>query len=350
MKLVLLGAGASRAALGLNAPVSCEFGQVLSSRVPDWRARFPFLASAVRYLSGQDRSVTEEAWALDRVWNGIDENFKLKAFIANSSFHWPGHVPPARIYTRYAGRTWSNFWVLAGCEIKRAVNQVYGLLLDNSIADYAVGPGGALTALLHQLAPGDVVASTNYDLLAERIIRANWPSANNCRDAEDARARTGESGPMLLKLHGSLDWDFVSPPKGDDSVERSEGPMPDDSIDDDDQGREHRPLLIAPVRFKDDVLVPATQPSALVQTLAFQWTQLVDAVFRADELVVLGYSFPADDAYGNRMFQEGVRRRPDNGAIQTHIYVKDDCIEVRSRLRQLLPPSSVAECLGPLKS
>ena len=259
-----------------------------------------------------------DEWALDRVWNGIDENYKLAEFIANSSFDWPANPPVAEIYERFRFRTWGSLLVLAGWELRRVVNQVYGLQLSEAIAKY-VKKSGELLRMLRALHPDDVVASTNYDLLAEAILANGYTESVNCRGEADARARRGNHGPLLLKLHGSLDWDFVSGPDGECSIERSGsgGPMATREIDYDAAGCEHRPLIVAPVRFKDDMLIQGTQPAALVEALTWQWRQLINAISKAEELVVLGYRFPSDDAYGNRMLQEGVRRRPDGRPLRT---------------------------------
>ena len=270
MMVVLLGAGASRAALGEQAPTSREFGRIFVQSDPSWPDRLPFLAGALRYLAAQDRHIAEDDWALDRVWNGIDENHKLAAFIANSDFQWPATVPGGRIYSVYRLRTWGAFWVLAGYEMRRAVNEIYGLRLESAIRLYLEAPG-QLSTLLRALEPGDVVASMNYDLLADRILQAKWPGASNCRSEEDARTRTDQHGSLILKLHGSLDWDFMSHPEEGAWVERTPDrkPISDRAIDYDAQGWEHRPLIVAPVRFKDDVLIPGIQPRVLVETLAF---------------------------------------------------------------------------------
>ena len=65
---------------------------------------------------------------------------------------------------------------------------------------------------------------------------------------------------------------------------------------------------------------------------------------------MIGYSFPTDDAYGNRMIQEAVRRRCPHAMLTAHLHVLDDCLEVRSRLQEILPPDSLVECLGPLEN
>ena len=79
MKTVLLGAGASAATLGDDiAPISANFGKTLNDKIPAWqKTHYPFLQSAVAYLQKQQSNVSEDAWPLDAVWNGIDENNKL---------------------------------------------------------------------------------------------------------------------------------------------------------------------------------------------------------------------------------------------------------------------------------
>lgn len=335
MKVLLLGAGASAATLGDGvAPVSVNFGNTLSTRYPDWQKHFPFLRSAVAYFHNGEIS----AWSLDAIWNGIDENYKLRHVIANESYEWPSPSAIAkRLYQQHRHRSWGSFWVLAGWELKRTVAEVYGTALEPFMTPKLLDKkwlSQEITALEEQ----DVVASMNYDLLAENIVRLRWPEARNCLTVSELQSRSSAQGPLILKLHGSLDWLFRSNwITKVHHVDRTEdgSPIKDDGIDLDQDYWETRPLIVAPVRYKDEIVFPGAQPNELVDVLTLQWRELVRAISQADELDVFGYRFPPDDSYGNRMLQEAMRRRSENKKLQVRLYLPDkECSKVRTGLKK----------------
>jgi hypothetical protein len=67
--------------------------------------------------------------------------------------------------------------------------------------------------------------------------------------------------------------------------------------------------VLGAVPIKDELLAH-TQPNVSIYTvIADQWAAVVDAVTKATELVVVGYGFPPEDAYGRFLFRQGARRR-----------------------------------------
>ena len=353
MKVLLLGAGASAATLGDDiAPVSVGFGKTLNTRHSDWVNRFPFLRAAVAYL----RNGAIDDWPLDAVWNGIDENYKLRLVIANDGYEWPSSPTMAkRLYQQYGYRSWSSFWILAGWELKRAVAEVYGTALKPFMTQTLLEDKW-LWKQIAALGEQDVIASTNYDLLAENIARLRWPSARNCLTHVELQNRTYAQGPLVSKLHGSLDWWFCSNwITKKHRVDRTLDGLPigDDEIDLGQNFWETRPLVVAPVRYKDEIVFPGSQPAELVEVLTLQWKMFVEALSRADEFHVLGYRFPPDDSYGNRMLQEAMRRRPVKSELHVRLYLPDEppkweCRDCKTRLQKEIFPPTLAEiqCCG----
>jgi hypothetical protein len=43
--------------------------------------------------------------------------------------------------------------------------------------------------------------------------------------------------------------------------------------------------------------------------IAEQWREVIDAISRATTIIFVGYSLPAEDAYGRFLFEEALRRR-----------------------------------------
>jgi hypothetical protein len=178
VRVILVGAGASYGSLGPSAPLSATFGAQLTATSPAWEARWPFLAAAVDHLGSREAGIVRSSWALDRVWNGIDESLKLTPLMASSSFVWPSRLGSAhRLYGFYADRTWSNFWVVAGWELRRALTTVLGPSLSPAIDVYLAGGQRTLGALISSLEWTDIIVTTNYDPFVERLIASSprWP-------------------------------------------------------------------------------------------------------------------------------------------------------------------------------
>jgi len=229
--------------------------------------------------------------------------------------------------------------------------EIYGTGLKEPLSNPEIGKKWLAVHLL-KLEEGDIVASTNYDLVAESIMRHKWPSACNCRTEKEFRLRTREQGPLILKLHGSLDWLFrLNWITKCCRVDRTAAGLPitDADIDLDQNFWETRPLVIAPVRYKDEIVFPRAQPPELVEVLNFQWEAFINAVSKADELQVFGYRFPAEDSYGNRVLQEAIRRRPADTRVQVRLYLPEsECQQVKKRLEQDIFRAEKAqvECCG----
>jgi hypothetical protein len=300
--------------------------------------------------------VANANWTLNEAWNGIDENYKLGYVISNSGFSWPSHVPTSkRLYSYYADHSWSSFWILAGWELKRALAEMYGTALVPLMTSDILSKKW-LSEQIRKLNEDDVIASMNYDLLAEHIARQRWPQLQNCRTHEEFCNRASIHGPLILKLHGSLDWAFRSNRNTRrNRVDRVPdcSPIQDDDIDLDQNFWEARPLVVSPVRYKDEVVFPNAQPTELVEVLSFQWKSFIDALSRADELRVFGYSFPTEDSYGNRMVQEAVRRRQASSILPIRLYLPDEeSQKVKNMLEtDVFPRGSVkVQCCGKIPS
>lgn len=344
-KVFLLGAGASEATLGeAHAPTSSKFGKLLVS-IPDWSSRWPFLHRALGYLSEQSK-LDVSNWALDAAWNGIDENYKLRRILRDPELPWPDTIPKdRRLYAQHPHPVWDSFWILAGWELRRAVAEVYGTRLRMVMACTRLKEK-EITKRLEELDPEDTIVTTNYDLLVEAMAQEHWPGARSYVTKADFQARKkadlSHLGPMIIKLHGSLDWVFGtswltgSVQKrnyvGSTGDNRS---MSDQEIDLHEDGWERRPLLVPPVKYKDEMLMPRNQPDEVVEVLTAQWARFRDVVEKADELRVFGYRFPPEDAYGDRILQDAARKRAPNHPLRLFLHLpKMEAEEVEKRLRE----------------
>ena len=347
-----------------KAPVSKAFGKVLVS-IPRWKERWPFLHKALEYL-GKQSNLKVDDWSLDAAWDGIDENYKLRRILRDPYPPWPSLVPKNRgLYLQHPHPLWDSFWVLAGWELRRAVADVYGTRVQRFLTKRLL-EGKEITKRFRKLDPdGDTIVTTNYDLLVEGMARVHWTEARNYLRKADFMARKSLDlktiGPIIIKLHGSLDWVFGTswlsgPSKTRNYVERAKGsrPMTDKDIDLHKDGWELRPLLLAPVKYKDEMLMPGNQPDEVVEVLTAQWARFRDALDCADEMHVFGYGFPRDDAYGVRILQEAARKRAPNHMLQVFLNLPDhEAGNVAARLKGQIffrPKSVRFHCCGSIPS
>lgn len=230
--------------------------------------------------------------------------------------------------------------------------------------------------LAKSLAPDDVVITFNWDTLLDRALAeatpwrpdAGYGVQPKCVFADGWREPNGGTGPAntLLKLHGSTNWltaysttdghgQIVSGQDADPGsfgiFERASGPyacfkgrymgdhqpysygyyppnlpfpgrpagegrvivrmtprfpwMPDGDAPDD--GLPSMPLIIPPVRNKTYDFF-----GSLFRTL---WSQAEDALASADEIIIVGYSFPRTDVQSERLFRTAFSRRQSMPAV-----------------------------------
>jgi hypothetical protein len=168
--------------------------------------------------------------------------------------------------------------------------------------------------LYHAVSDGDAIISFNYDFLLDRVleergrlrrsgVKAELPTVLTTRQGGDAH---------YLKLHGSVLW-YV---QRDDQQKRdfylrrdrnagevrfvtfSEGlgyvrggHAPKDIckwVPPGTDGRDRPPLIVPPTLIKKDLLPPVIDA---------QWDRAVEALSRANDVYVIGYSFPESDTH-----------------------------------------------------
>ena len=143
----------------------------------------------------------------------------------------------------------------------------------------------------------DVVVSFNYDTLVERLAKRFGLALRHCRGAPRDFVK-------FLKPHGSVSWPLHPVPSAVFDGEPLLHSLSEDMNND--------PLLLGAVPIKSELLREVQIQCGtfdVFQAIMYQWRGIVEAVRDADELVVVGYSFPKEDLYGRFLFQQGVRRR-----------------------------------------
>jgi hypothetical protein len=164
-----------------------------------------------------------------------------------------------------------------------------------------------------KLQSDDVLVSFNYDTLAERL-------AERLGIQLDARPRGG-SGVAFAKPHGSMSWTLDFNTKSVNWLSADGAPLTDSLAEEDvDAGRE--PLVLGAVPVKSELICEVQQIGQMpriYEVIACQWRVLVEAIRDARRVVLVGYSFPAEDVYGRFLIQEGLLLR-GNTSLRVHYY------------------------------
>ena len=267
-------------------PTAQEFGRALNRYWPCWRSALPALKAVVHHLG-----LNEDDWPLEPVWSCLDWYAKLV-----------GALP--------LPKPWSN----ESRDLKKAILRIYGKRC--AIASSDVRRDGTLGRLLtEEMKPGDVLASLNYDTVAESV-------ASRFGIQLDARPRGG-ARIAFVKPHGSVSWTL-------NLVEHSliwlsnDGaplttPLSEDAID---IGQE--PLVLGTVPIKSELIVEVQSAYAfqsVYQAVLYQWRVLVEAVRDADLITLVGYRLPPEDLYRRFLLQEGLRLRSRD--MPVHFYELD---------------------------
>lgn len=224
-------------------------------------------------------------------------------------------------------------------ELLRSMKLGITRLLVDRIKD--AEKNGSLTSsnsyLGQVVAAGNVVITTNWDLVIERFAHLN---------GVDVR-RTGEPGNshlLVLKLHGSIDWcrwsrrkERAGDQQGDfamlrEGKRRSSLPA---SLDDDVvrvravehwgrcwqriSARTHEPFIVTMYRGKGPEL-------AALSTI---WSDAYNALSRAKALEIVGYSLPNDDLEIRTLLRAGLTR----GNQKVGVVVRNPAPDVHARIR-----------------
>ena len=303
MKVLILGPGSSRGTL--DAPVVAGFLDTLSKVHPKWEADYPALARVVRDTEQLDEKGSTSP-GLDAIWTRIDYYAKLQTSLRRS-----------------------DYGAEAAYEMYRAVIDVYAL--TNEIAGIPTEAEDSrrrftLLKLIAELGSGDVLVSFNWDVAAEhlanRILRI--PVLQD--------PHLDQPHIRLVKPHGSLSWrhEGTQVTWHDNGAPRL-APLASNEVGPPcEGGRRHSvvPLILGAVPIKSELLREIQGPHRDVFDLvAAQWAEAMSAIEWATEVVIAGYRFPPEDAYGRFLLREAVRRR-SLPRPSIRFYELDDCKRV----------------------
>jgi hypothetical protein len=307
MKAVILGTGATIGTLGKIGGV-IGFEKRLTEIHPRWKRDYPDLERAIRDCKNNN----EEKIDLDKLWTRIDYYSKFSNILKILDFDEYG--PKASIDLRKA--------ILNIYSFKEEINQIC-----TSRKDFT------LKLELRELRRGDALISFNWDTLAENIVmKMLWKNLVQVPDPDSGRHI------RLIKPHGSVSWVH----KSDGNVIFQEGsktllsPMTEKDVHNGHNGAE--PLVLGTVPVKSELLreIQKCHPKVF-ETISYQWSETLKVISQAEEVVVLGYSFPKEDTYGRFLLQEAVRKRLKNDELPKVRYyaLPDDRCKIEKAFREI---------------
>lgn len=188
--------------------------------------------------------------------------------------------------------------------------------------------------------PGNVVITTNWDNLVERIAAARFVRYRLCGLPNDSEL-------LVLKLHGSIDW--LRPAAAKKPVGRvAYADLTE--LAGSSRARKSSPTGASPV-LRTRITNPgatwrtikgaATDPFMLTMTpgkadalgpVLELWEHAYRSVSAADTLEIIGYSMPEDDIEIRTILRAGVLRGPANPVIT----VRNPAPDVHARVRELI--------------
>lgn len=258
------------------------------------------------YLEGRDNIGLEE------LWSAVDLNHK---HITLDTYDW--HTETFDNYLRYVDsfsipyRTMDRAYVIeTGAE---SYNRYKFLgdcgrnlkeLIYESLSEFILKQEPSNYLSLHN----KIVESNNllgyvtfnYDLMLEDSLgRFGTNTFKYVNVNEDITSSNflGGMGVILVKLHGSLNWEFV--PNGRQVIFKANAIQPQYI----ENNNYIEPAIIPPTLFKQEINDDSRVTHPLTQTILSQWKAAIRMITEADKLLFIGYSFPPTDFHVRRVFQ-----------------------------------------------
>lgn len=293
-RLFVLGAGASVAASAVSkkdgstsvyqTPLDIEFPKRIANialKRPSWvREAAALVASKFRPEGGFEKYPLEE---------GILRQLGLLQFF--------DAIHPKRSRDQIEPSEWLDLLSHLICVVLRRAR-------ENSYAAYSElverrFPSTKDVGELH-----DRIISFNYDTLLDSVLLERREATDlyfdEIRSRRDRPSEQAQPAPLLLKLHGSINWrchqndlqTIIAGQQTEEGVheipaiwlDQTRAPSPNDDIS---------PLIIPPLPSK---------PITSVKIFKWLWTRAYEYLYEAKQLVVIGYSLPNADQLATSMF------------------------------------------------
>ena len=308
--VVIIGAGCSK---GLaNLPTDYDFMRVCEAEIK----KAPFLSLVLqRIYSLNQPSILPQKWLSERLevcWNEIDENrerpkvilrsadidswFETLVASAKGEENLPFKYYSEFLFKDFVSRSpYEYFFEFAAWELKKVACAQFSVAGNDGIR-YKYK---ALRSKIEKIKSSRKLSyiSFNYDTLLEQVLD-NWfyeglPNAN------------GDGKINVLKPHGSVNWLHIKD-GGQSTITPQDTPVTLDKTGYKDN-RLYQPSIVGLVANKVEFKRHNTiEGNVYGQNIC---SGMSAAICEAEQLIIIGYSFPITDGYVKEVF---VKRRPQN--------------------------------------
>jgi len=162
----------------------------------------------------------------------------------------------------------------------------------------------------------------NYDLLLEQSLEKlgkqyHYLSVNV--DIFDRYYKNYHPSILILKLHGSLNWELLS--RGDDIIFKKKSVKPTYPENSINANSFIEPGIVPPTILKEEINSEYNESNPLKRLLINQWKYAIQLLSKADKVIIVGYSFPETDYHVHRIFQiANMIRQSNNPENQKILY------------------------------
>lgn len=144
----------------------------------------------------------------------------------------------------------------------------------------------------------------NYDLLLEQSLEKlgkqyHYLGVNV--DIFDGYYKNYRPSFLILKLHGSLNWELFS--RGDDIIFKEKSVKPTYPENSNTANEYIEPGIVPPTILKEEINSEYNESNPLKRLLINQWKYAIQLLSKADKVIIVGYSFPETDYHVHRIFQ-----------------------------------------------
>jgi len=167
-----------------------------------------------------------------------------------------------------------------------------------------------LHKLLSLIEPHDTIITFNYDILLEQVLWQNgvWNPVDGygigkIHHREEIHSSLKESKVTVIKLHGSVNWSTPSWSGGEIEILTTH-PLTNEPLFDALNVASKRPIPKWKYIFNSHVILPTFLKTARHRWELHMIRLAAQALSKADEIFILGYSFPEADAMANFVFAQ----------------------------------------------
>jgi hypothetical protein len=178
----------------------------------------------------------------------------------------------------------------------------------------------------------------NYDCYIEESLLGEPLKYVGVNDRTDSYEALIHGGIPIIKLHGSLSWEYSLDGTRDNVTYRAFPYTPESQVapryDGDKQWCE--PAIIPPTIFKQEINDDLRFSNQLTKTILQQWRAAITLLTEADFIIIAGYSFPISDHHVARLFRISSMIRYRKGLKQSKILYccgpEDDTEKMKSKI------------------